>query len=86
MVNKDLVSRSWFVVFLNIEQHSYKGTPEEIVEKLKDEWISGNLLRKDFRGYCISAKGLPHVHMMLKDSGSCRFTKVKNAYPTAYLE
>ncbi len=82
----DTVSRSWFAVFPNPEQHGYTGTPEEIIEKLKDEWIAGNQLRKGWWGYCISAKGLPHVHMVLEDSGSCRFTKVKKAYPTAHLE
>lgn len=82
----DTVSRSWFAVFPNPEQHGYTGTPEEIIEKLKEEWISGNQLRKGWWGYCISAKGLPHVHMVLEDSGSCRFTKVKKAYPTAHLE
>ena len=42
----DTVSRSWFAVFPNSEQHGYEGTPEEIVEKLKDEWISSNQFRK----------------------------------------
>ncbi len=39
----DTVSRSWFAVFPNPEQHGYTGTPEQIVEKLKEEWISGNV-------------------------------------------
>ncbi len=82
----DTVSRSWFAVFPNPEQHGYTGTPEEIVEKLKNEWISDNQLRKGWWGYCISPKGLPHVHMVLEDSASCRFSKVKKAYPTAHLE
>ena len=30
----DTVSRSWFAVFPNPEQHGYQGTPEQIVEKL----------------------------------------------------
>ena len=34
----DTVSRSWFAVFPNPEQHGYDGSPEEIVEKLKNEW------------------------------------------------
>ncbi len=82
----DTVSRSWFAVFPNPEQHGYTGTPEEIVEELKNEWISENQLRKGWWGYCISAKGLPHVHMVLEDSGSCRFSKIKKAYPKAHLE
>lgn len=82
----DTVSRSWFAVFPNPEQHGYNGSPEDIVEKLKSEWVSSNQLRKGWWGYCISADGLPHVHMVLEDSGSCRFSKVKKAYPTAHLE
>ena len=58
----------------------------DIIEKLKQEWIGSNPLRKGWWGYCISEKGLPHVHMVLEDTGSCRFTKVKKAYPTAHLE
>ena len=37
---KDTVSRSWFAVFPYPEQHGYTGTPEEIIEKLKNENIS----------------------------------------------
>lgn len=76
----DTVSRSWFAVFSNPEQHGYNGTPEKIIETLKQEWIENNPLRKGWWGYCISAKGLPHVHMVLEDSGACRFSKVKKIY------
>lgn len=82
----DTVSRSWFAVFPNPEQHGYDGSPEDIVQKLKQEWIGDNPLRKGWWAYCISASGLPHVHMILEDSGACRFTKVKKAYPAAHLE
>ena len=82
----DTVSRSWFAVFPNPEQHGYEGSPEDIIETLKQDWIGSNPLRKGWWGYCISEKGLPHVHMVLEDTGSCRFTKVKKAYPTAHLE
>jgi|GEM_PF-2835165 len=66
----DTVSRSWFAVFPNPEQHGYEGSPEDIIEKLKQEWIGSNPLRKGWWGYCISEKGLPHVHMVLEDTGS----------------
>lgn len=81
----DTVSRSWFAVFPNPEQHGYEGSPEDIIEKLKQEWIGSNPLRKGWWGYCISEKGLPHVHMVLEDTGSCRFTKVKKAYTVAIV-
>lgn len=80
------ISRSWFCVLNHPEQHGYKGTPEEIIEKLKNEWISDHPLRKGFWTYCIAANGLPHIHMVLEDSVACRFTKVKKSYPTAHLE
>ena len=81
----DTVSRSWFAVFPNPEQHGYEGSPEDIIEKLKQEWIGSNPLRKGWWGYCISEKGLPHVHMVLEDTGSCRFTKVKKAYSRDWI-
>ncbi len=83
---QDTVSRSWFAVFPNPEQHGYSGSPEEIIEKLKNEWIGENNCKKGFWAYCISDKGMPHVHMVLEGSGSMRFSCVKKAYPQAHLE
>lgn len=79
----DTVSRSWFAVFNNPEQHGYSGTPEAIIEQMKNEWIGDNSLRKGYWTYCISDKGLPHIHMVLEGSGSMRFSAVKKAYPKA---
>ena len=80
------ISRSWFVVFNNPEQHGYNDTPKEIVEQLKQEWIKDNPLRKGYWAYCESADGLKHVHMVLEHSGAMRFSAIKKAYPTAHLE
>lgn len=82
----DTVSRSWFAVFPYPEEHGYEGTPEEILERLKQDWIGDNQLKKGYWAYCISEKGMPHVHMVLEGSGSMRFSAVKKAYPTAHLE
>ena len=82
----DVISRSWFVVFCNPEEHGYLGTPEEIIEKLKNEWIENHPLRKGWWAYAISAKGLRHVHMVLEDSCACRFSKLKKIYPSANLQ
>ena len=80
------ISRSWFVVLNNPEKFGYIGTPEEIVNKLKDEWIRGNPLRKGYWAFCISSDGLKHVHMILEHSGAMRFSAIKKTYPTAHLE
>ncbi len=85
-MSKDLVSRSWFVVFNNPETNGYTGSPDEILEQLKNEWIHDKPLRKGWWGYCISNKGVPHVHMVLENSGATRFSLIKKTYPKAHLE
>lgn len=83
---QNTISRSWFAVFPYPEQHGYLGLPEEIVETLKTEWVGDNCYKKGYWAYCISNKGMPHVHMILEGSGSMRFSAVKKAYPNAHLE
>lgn len=78
---KDIVSRSWFVVFPNPEKHGYCGTPEEIIQKLKEEWIQDNPLKRGYWAYCLSAHGTPHIHMILENSCSMRFSTIQKAYP-----
>lgn len=81
----DTISRSWFAVFNNPEQHGYSGSPHEIVNRLKDEWIKDKPNRKGYWAYCVSSDGLKHVHMILEGSGAMRFSAVKKAYPSAHL-
>lgn len=81
----DNVSRSWFAVLNNPEKY-YEGSPEEIVEQMKNEWIGDNPLKKCYIAYCISNLKLPHIHMVLENSVSMRFSAVKKAYPKAHLE
>lgn len=76
----DTVSKSWFCVFNNPEEHGYSGTPEEIIERLKDEWIADNPSRTGAWIFCVSADGLNHVHMVLEDEKAMRFSAVKKSY------
>lgn len=82
----ETISRSWFCVLNNPQSHGYIGSPEEIVEQLKKEWIGDNPLRKGYWAFCIAENGLPHVHMVLEGSGAMRFSLIKKAYPKAHLE
>lgn len=82
-MSNDLVSRSWFAVLCNPESHGYDGTPEEIVETLKNEWIEDHPERRGWWGYCISDKGLKHIHMVLENSTAMRFSAVKKVYSKA---
>ena len=77
---KDIVTKSWFCVLNNPEVHGYSGTPQEIVDKLCDEWISFSPTRTGAWIYCISADGLKHVHMVLEDVRAMRFSVIKKSY------
>lgn len=74
------VARSWFAVLNHPEEHGYNGTPQEICEKLRDEWIGDSTTRSGAWAYCTSADGLNHVHMVLEDSVAMRFSAVKKTY------
>lgn len=74
------ISKSWFAVLNNPADHGYPGTPEEVCQKLRDEWIANSSTRAGAWAYCISAEGLHHVHMVLEDRISMRFSKVKKSY------
>ena len=81
----DSVSRSWFAVLPYPEKY-YKGTPDEIINQLKEEWIKDNPLRKGHWAYCISKEGMPHIHMVLEGAVAMRFSAIKKVYRTAHLE
>ena len=76
----DLVSKSWFAVFNNPADHGYEGTPIEVCEKLKDEWIADSPSRTGAWAYCVSAEGLHHVHMVLEDVQAMRWSLIKKSY------
>lgn len=76
----DSVSRSWFCVFNNPQDHGYPGSPEEVIARLKEEWSSLSPSHTGAWTYCISAQGLPHVHMVLEDVKPMRFSAIKKAY------
>ena len=80
------VSKSFFCVLNHPEEHGYTGAPEEICDKMKQQWIDGSSTRTGAWAYCISASGLKHVHMVLEDKKAMRFTAVKTAYPAAHIE
>lgn len=78
-------SRSWFCVLNNPTEHGFQGTPEEIVNTILEYWCT-IATRTAIAAYCISAKGLHHVHFVVCDSLPFAFGKVKKAYPMAHIE
>ncbi len=73
-------SKSWFAVFNNPSEHGYTGTPQEVCERLKSEWVGESATRCGAWAYCISSSGLHHVHMVLEDSKTMRFSAIKTSY------
>ena len=74
------ISKSWFAVLNNPADHGYTGTPQEVCEKLRSEWLSVSDSRTGAWVYCVSAEGLHHVHMVLEDRVAMRFSKIKKSY------
>lgn len=85
--NKDTVSKSWFAVFNNPQDHGYSGEPSVVVDRLIDEWIRDHPTRSCAMTFCVSADGLPHVHMVLEDVKAMRFSAIKKTFaPGAHFE
>lgn len=82
----ELVTKSWFCVFANPEEHGYEGEPHEIVEKIISEWIGDSKTRSCAVTYCISADGLRHLHAVFEDSKAMRFTVIKEVFPSMHIE
>lgn len=80
------VSKSWFCVFNNPEEHGYEGEPQEICDKIVDAWIDNHPTRTCAVIYCISAEGLKHCHAVLEDTKAMRFSLVKKAFPSMHIE
>lgn len=77
---KNEPSKSWFCEFNNPEAHGFDGTPEEIIDKVIDIWTKDNPQRTCAVAYCISAKGLKHLHCVLEDKKSIRFSGIKKLF------
>lgn len=60
-------------------------TPEEICERVLDLWCT-NDTRAGAASFCISAKGLRHLHIIYQDAVPCRFSAIKALIPRAHLE
>jgi len=87
MPDKDIgVSKSWFCVFNNPEEHGYTGTPAEIVGNVIAKWVLDNPQRTCAVTYCISADGLKHLHAVFEDVKAMRFSKIKNIFPSMHIE
>lgn len=83
----EAVSKSWFAVLNNPQDHGYPGEPAQVISKLISEWVEGKPTRTCAMTFCISPSGMPHVHMVLEDVKAMRFSAVKKSFaPGAHFE
>lgn len=81
------VSRSWFAVLNNPEEHGFTGTPMEICQQVLNTWTDNDVFNIGAVVYCISAKGLPHLHCVFENtSKAMRFSSIKKWFPSVHLE
>lgn len=68
------------------EPSEYFGkTPEEICNLVLDLWCRDDT-RSGAAAFCVSARGLRHIHMVLEDTKTFRFSTVKKLFPRAHLQ
>lgn len=84
----DTVSKSWFCV-LNNPQNYYnydENNKIDLLIELSNIWVQDSDSRSCAFTLCLSADGLLHVHMVLEDIKSMRFSAVKKVFDKAHIE
>lgn len=61
-------------------------TPQEICKAVLKTWVGDSETRTGACAYCISAKGLHHLHIVLEDAKNFRFASIKKLFPRAHIE
>ena len=59
--------------------------PQEICDKALNDWCVSKKGRYGWVGYCISAAGLHHLHMVLESKNQIDFASVKKVFPRAHI-
>lgn len=75
-----VIAKSFMVTLIRPEEHGYTGTPVEVCDKLCREWTEGHASRTGVWAFCLSAEGVPHVHMVVQDMTAMRLSKLAESY------
>lgn len=79
-MSNDSVSKSWFCVLPNPEEHHFSGEPKEICDAILAKWVLDEPLNTGVVIYCISAEGLKHLHCVFESITAMRFSKIKKVF------
>ena len=80
IAKKDVVAKSFMATLIRPEEHGYTGTPDAVCDKLCHEWTEGHDSRSGVWAYCLSAEGVPHVHMVVQEMRAMRLSKLVESY------
>lgn len=80
IAKKDVVAKSFMATLIRPEEHGYTGTPDAVCDKLCNEWTEGHDSRSGVWAYCLSAEGVPHVHMVVQEMRAMRLSKLVESY------
>ena len=77
---KSVVGMSFMATLIRPEEHGYTGTPVEVCYELCNEWTEGHDSRTGVWAFCLTAEGVPHVHMVVQDKNAMRLSKLAESY------
>ena len=77
---QSVVAKSFMATLIRPEEHGYTGTPDAVCDKLCSEWTEGHASRSGLWAYCLTAEGVPHVHMVVQDMATMRLSKLAESY------
>lgn len=80
IAKKGVVAKSFMATLIRPEEHGYTGTPVEVCDKLCNEWTEGHDSRTGVWAFCLTAEGVPHVHMVVQDKNAMRLSKLEERY------
>lgn len=80
IAKKGVVAKSFMATLIRPEEHGYTGTPVEVCDKLCNEWTEGHDSRTGVWAFCLTAEGVPHVHMVVQDKNAKRLSKLAESY------
>lgn len=75
-----VIAKSFMATLIRPEEHGYTGTPVEVCDKLCREWTEGHDSRTGVWAFCLSAEGVPHVHMVVQEMRAMRLSKLEESY------
>ena len=79
-------ARSYFATLNNPAEHGYTGEPQQVADRIRDEWLKVCPKGSCAVVFCVSAGGLQHCHAVFENPSKMRFSAVKKAFPFAHLE